>query len=76
MCTINKSGHNEKSLEDYLMILVYTHDNRIYMDGERTKTLFYRNITLTLYSQKGLNLWCVRDGRGQGLDKTDCCTDQ
>ena len=37
---------------------------------------FYKNMSLTLYSRKGLNLlWCVRDGRtetdGRWETKTD-----
>ena len=48
---------------------LYTHDDIIYIDERRTTTLFYKNITLTLYSQKGLKLPWGKRLTETGTDK-------
>ena len=55
----------------YLFQLVlYTHNTYIMTNfNERTITLLYKNIPLTLYSQKG---WCWLCVRGELETRTDC----
>ena len=51
--------------------MLYTHNHSHNNDfNERTNTLLYKNISLTLYSRKG---WCWLCVRGELETGTDCC---
>ena len=52
-------------LKSWFEHLLCSHDDRIYLDGGRTTTLLYKNISPKLYSRKGgeVSVVCETDGQ-------------